>query len=196
MPRWSNATGSLLAEPVGPGGDPAELEVSLRSEDDFVSHLYEATVRPERFDALITQWDARLAETGDDLDLRLADMRSEPFLRHVERAIDILDGLNAFEFQELDSHLAAVPSPAIVFAPSGAVVASNPAARTAYALYPGGSVRSINLEQEDLHALADALERVASRSMGQGEILRCRPLEGRRDFHVHLRPIEGGRSLR
>lgn len=170
--------------------------MSLREDGDFVDQLYEATVEPERFDALIVQWDARLAQSGDDLEHRLADIRSETFLRHVERAIAVLDSLNAFEFQELDGHLAAVPSPAVVFALSGAVVASNEAARTAYALYPGSSVRSIAADPGDLHALAEALGRIALRPEEQGEILRCRSLGGRRDVHVHLRPVEGRRGLR
>lgn len=163
---------------------------------DFLDHLYEATIRPDRFDALILEWDARLAETGEDLDLRLADFRSETFLRHVERAITILDEINSFEFQELNGHLAAIPNPAVVFASGGAVVASNEAARTGYGLYPGGSVRSTTIEPEEQLALVHAVGRISHRAGGEGEILSLRASGGRRGFRLHLRPLEGARGRR
>lgn len=167
-----------------------------QEDGDFVAHLYEATIRPERFDALILHWDAQLAHSQGSLGFRIGGISSESFLHHVQRAISIIDELNAVEFQELDSHLAAVPRPAIVFSPSGAVVASNAAARVLYSLYPGGSVRSMAIEADDQGALMEALTRAALQAPAAGEILRCRNHSGRRDFHLHLRSVEGGRGTR
>lgn len=163
---------------------------------DFVDHVYEATVLPDRFDALILQWDARLAQTGDDLEHRLANVCSEPFTRHLQRAIAILDSLNFFEFEQLDKNLGALSNPALVFAPGGAVVASNQAARSVFALYPGGSIRTLAIDPRDLGQLIERVAHLGSQSGSQGEVLRCRSLGGRRDFHVHLRPIDGGQGLK
>lgn len=165
-------------------------------ESDFVDRLYEASLRPERSDALILQWDAHLAQNDHDLELRLADVCSEPFTRHLKRAIAILDSLNSLEFEQLDKHLAAIPNPALVLAVGGNVVASNQAARSTFSLYPAGSIRSLAIEPTDLQQLIERVAHVGSQSGSDSEILRCRSLGGQRDFHVHLRPIDGGQGVR
>ena len=164
--------------------------------DDLVETLYEASVKPDRLFDLIEQWDARISGSDPELAVRLGGFSAASFVRHVERALEILDELGAFEFRRLDDLLAGMPTAAMVLTDTGVVVAANEPARAAFGLYPGSSIRLMPLETAELDDLANRVAAVALGPKLHDVVVQLHPEGRERPLLLHLRTVDGGRMRR
>jgi pimeloyl-ACP methyl ester carboxylesterase/DNA-binding CsgD family transcriptional regulator len=164
--------------------------------NELVETLYEASVKPERLLALIEEWDARLAADDPEAAMRLGGYCTGPFVRHVERALEILDELGSFEFRRLDDLLAGMSTAAMILTSAGTVVAANEPARVAFGLFPGGSIDLMPVGRPDLDDFADRVAAVALASERLDEIVTLHA-EGRASpLLVHLATLGAGKSRR
>ncbi|MFO1142067.1 MAG: hypothetical protein U1E59_06700 [Amaricoccus sp.] len=161
---------------------------------DLVEYLYELSVKPERLFELIGEWDAGIESSDPGSGVRLRE--GTGFARHVERALGILDELNAFEFGRLDDLLAGLPSAAMVLNDRGAVVAANEPARAAFGLFPGGSIRQMPIAAPDLAGFADRLAAVALANEPRDDVLQLHLAGRARPILMHLRTLATGREQR
>lgn len=133
----------------------------------LVESLYAISVEPERLLDLVREWNERIE--ADPLRALATCTEAEPvFARHVERALAILDEINAFEFGRLDDLLAGMAAPAMVLSERGVVVAANEAARSVFGLPPGSLIANMRLAEPELGTLAERLAAVAGEG-GRGE---------------------------
>ena len=161
----------------------------LAGSSDLVERLYETSVQPERLDALIEDWDRRIAVADPTGDTRFDLFGDHTFVRHVERALDILERLNAAELQRADELLAGLRSAAMVLTERGVVVAANGPAHVVFGLFPTANIRTMPFPEPELAELA---ERVAGAvATGLDEIVQLRPTGSERAVVVHLKPIGG-----
>ncbi len=167
-----------------------------RQPGDLVEYLYETSVKPERLFDLIEEWDARIQTSDPEISVRLAGYCDAPFVRHVERALEILDELNTFEFGRLDDLLAGITTASMVLTDRGAVVAANEPARTTFGLFPGGSIRRMPLAGPDLDGFADRLAAVALGPEIRDDVVQLDLLGRDRPVLMHLRTLGIGRVQR
>ena len=166
------------------------------SAHDLIDHLYETSVDPERLFDLIRAWDARIGGSDPERAVMPGGLGSTPFVRHVERALAVLDEVHALEFRKLDDVLAGIPSAAMVLTEAGIVVAANEPARVGFGMYPGGSIRLLPVSATERADLADRVATVALGPELRDDIVELRP-EGRaRSVRVHLRTLGAGTARR
>ncbi len=158
---------------------------------DFVDHLYEASVRPERLFQLIECWDARTSCLDPDIEASFGEGSDADFVRHVERALEILDGISA-EAHHLGDLLSGMPTAAMIVTDAGVVAAANEAARTAFGLFPGGSISLMPLARTELEDFAHRVAAVALAARPRDDVVRL-DLEGHRQpLLIHLRTVRVG----
>jgi DNA-binding CsgD family transcriptional regulator/pimeloyl-ACP methyl ester carboxylesterase len=163
---------------------------------DLVERLYETSIAPERLNALIEDWDSRISAADPNGFARLDLFGDDTFARHVERALSVLDALNAAEAQRADDLLAGIRSAAMVLTGRGIVVAANGPAHVLFGLFPSASIRGMPFPEADLSELAARVAAVAA--SGLDEVLRLAPTGSLRAIAMHLKPIgspHGGRRV-
>ena len=131
---------------------------------DLVEHFFDASVSPERLDELITVWDAQIQGAGPERAVRLADVAGSGFAQQIAGVLVILEQLHAAELQRVNDLLSEIRTAAMVLTDDGQIVAANEAARIAFGLEPGGSLRCMPL---DAAGLAE-LDRPRRRGRGRG----------------------------
>lgn len=164
--------------------------------DDLAGLLYDATTQPDGLFALVADWDSRISADDPEGSLRSDGFFAAAFLRHVERAHRVLDEMETGEFQGFDDLLAAVPFAAMMLTETGVVAAANAAARAAFGLYPGGSLRLAPAPRPEIEELLAAVAEIAGSSPGRDAVARFTPHEASRPVLVHLRGHGAGRSRR
>jgi pimeloyl-ACP methyl ester carboxylesterase/DNA-binding CsgD family transcriptional regulator len=169
------------------------LEAPDRS-SDLVERLYETSVEPERLAALIEDWDRRIAVADPTGVTRLDLFGDHTFARHVERALDILERLNAAELQRADELLGGLRSAAMVLTQRGVVVATNGPAHVVFGLFPSANIRNMPFPEPELAELADRVAAVVA--SGLDEIVQLRRPGLERAVVVHLKPIGGQHGSR
>ena len=110
-----------------PDDDAAERE---RERQRLVAEVYEAVLRPERYDALMDALSHHLERAGERLATLRDDARvgQDPELEdHFARALALLERMGRDDGDALQSD----PRPALVFAADGRVIEANQAARDA-----------------------------------------------------------------
>lgn len=167
---------------------------SLVDYDELVERLYETSVDPLRLTALIEDWDRRIAAADPSGAVRLDLFGADGFLRHVERAFDVLQRLNAAEHERAEELLGGLRSAAMALTGLGVVVAANAPAHVVFGLFPMSDIRTLPFAQADV---ADLVARVAAVSAsGLDEIVQLRRAGVERVVVVHLKPIGGRRGAR
>lgn len=164
--------------------------------DDLAGLLYDATTQPDGLLALISDWEGRISAEDPEASLREGGFFAAAFLRHVERAHRILDEIEFGERQGFDDLLAAIPFAAMVLTEAGVVAAANAAARAAFGLFPGGSIRLTPAPRSEVEELLGAVAEVAAATAPGDRVTRFTPLEGGRPVLVHLRGHGPGRPRR
>lgn len=177
------------------GGWGRRLNRSDRSRD-LVDTLYETSVKPERLLALIEEWNACIVGDDPGAAIRGGEYCTEPFVRHVERALSILDELGALEFRRLDDLLAGMSTAAMILTDVGVVVAANEPARGAFGLYPGCSIDMMPIARPELGDFADRVATVASASRRIDDVVVLQPQGRAASVLVHLATLGAGDSQR
>lgn len=160
----------------------------------LVEHLFDASVSPERVDELIAVWDAQMERAGLHQP-GMAEFAGPAFAHQVAEVLQILEQLQAAELRQANDLLSSILGAAMVLMGDGSVVAANDAARRVFCLGPGGSVRLMPANAEDLDALAGRLAEIAAGTLSE-DILRLRPAGFDHAVLIHLKALGGEGSRR
>ncbi len=160
---------------------------------DMVGALLDVSVAPERLRDLISLWDARILGSGVDRIVSLSDVSGSEFARQVAGAVRILENIRAAERQQFNDTLSSIRGASMVLSEDGEVIAANDAARVAFGLMPGDTIRSMPLDSEARAEFAQRIAGVAAAGVLCDDVVRLRPEGPDRVIHVHLRAIQGGR---
>ncbi|MFO1142846.1 MAG: LuxR C-terminal-related transcriptional regulator [Amaricoccus sp.] len=163
------------------------MEGEIRSWE-LVEHLFDASVSPERLDALIGAWDSQIESSGLGQG-RLANAAGSAFAEQVGGVLQILEQLHAAELRRVNDLLSGLLGAAMVFGDDGSVVAANEAAGQVFGLKAGGSLAAMPLADADRTEFARRIAEVAAGSEG---VLQLRPTGLERTVLVHLKPMRGG----
>ena len=159
----------------------------------LVEHLFDASVGPERVDELIAAWDAQMERAGLNQS-RLDDFAGPAFAHQIAAVLQILEQLQATELRQADDLLSSVLGAAMVLMGDGPVMAANEQARRLFCLGPGGSIRLMPVDPDDLDTLAARLAEIAAGTLAE-DILRLRAIGFDHAVLVHLKAMgsEGSR---
>jgi pimeloyl-ACP methyl ester carboxylesterase/DNA-binding CsgD family transcriptional regulator len=123
--------------------------------------------------------------------MRLADCAGSAFAQQIAGVLVILEQLHAAELQRVNDLLSEIRTAAMVLTDDGQVVATNDAARAAFGLEPGGSLRSMPLDGAGLAELTERVAEVAAEESRE-EIVQLRPSGLDRLLMVHLKAMPSG----
>jgi DNA-binding NarL/FixJ family response regulator/pimeloyl-ACP methyl ester carboxylesterase len=176
----------------GLAGEDADLKDEVGSWD-LVEHLFDASVSPERLDALIAHWDSQLQRGAPAQAIRLADVAGSGFAREIAGVLQILEQLHAAELRRVNDLLSSMLGAAMVLSADGEVVAANEAAGAVFGLRPGGTLAAMPLEPA---AASELAARVAEVAGGGEAVVQLRPPGLDRVVLVHLKALRGEGSRR
>ena len=168
-----------------------ESEVQSR---DLVGSLLDVSVSPERLRELIALWDARVLRSGQDRVVWLTGAAGSEFAREVAGAVRLLESLRAAERQQLNETLSSLCGASMVLAEDGEVIAANDAARLAFGLKAGGTIRSMPLDSATCAEFAQRIAEVSGAGALREDVVRLRPEGPDRVVQVHLRALQSGRA--
>ncbi|MCC0067815.1 MAG: PAS domain-containing protein, partial [Rhodovulum sp.] len=161
---------------------------------DLVGSLLDVSVSPERLGELIALWDERIVDSGQDRVLWLTGAAGSEFARQVAGAVRILESFRAAERQHFNDTLQSICGASMVLTEDGEVIAANDAARVAFRLSPGDTIRSMPLDGATCTEFAQRVAEVAGAGALREDVVRLRPDGPERVVQVHLRPLQGGRA--
>ena len=139
-------------------------------------------------------WDERIFDSGPDRVIWLTGAAGSEFARQVAGAVRILESLRAAERQQFSETLSSISGASMVLTQDGEVIAANDAARAAFGLTPGDTIRSMPLDVATCAEFVQRIAEVAGAGAVREVVVRLRPEGPDRVIQVHLRALQGGRA--